>query len=49
MFLDFSKDNIDILTTRKSRKGEFPEKYELWDFFIQIPSNDLLKHRGQFT
>ena len=48
MYLGFSQDNIDIFTI-KTDSNELPEKYDLWDFFIQIHSKDLLKHKRHFS
>lgn len=48
MYLDFSQDNIDIFTMNTDT-SKLPEKYNLWDFFVQIPSKDLLKHKRHFS
>lgn len=48
MYLGFSQDNIDIFTINTDTT-QLPEKYDLWDFFIQISSKDLLKHRRHFS
>ena len=48
MYLGFSQDNIDIFTINTDT-GKLPEEYNLWDFFIQIPSKDLLKHKRHFS
>lgn len=50
MFLDFSQDNIEILTlTSNINTNKFPENYTLWDFFTLIPAKEINKYTYAFS
>lgn len=50
MFLDFSQDNIEILTlTSNINTKKFPEDYTLWDFFTLIPAKEINKYTYAFS